>query len=349
MNDLSPEINHGEQAQEKSTIESGNLTNHHKRQRLYFESGQTAPRTLKDFINFLKTSQFDSEKEFYEIEIPVATSPITSDDVRKLTEFPFEFQLLQRGNNIVASTGTKEQPYAGEQDSQERANTRLYFHSHPSINPAVNTPSFSDLALTADEKKQLILAYPGGLMAFRRPIYNPITQMFSLDDVREILFHFCESSGIEVSDRPHQGLRSFFDLTDEEQVRFQREFTETTRMILREASWDDKDGVTEIMDAINLRKRIDADYPVIPSCLDNLDLKVLSEGQRKNISTLGHLIDDIWNRYGIFGTTHAQTNSYLEFLKDTLTEDLSKKGGIKAYRHSLEHLLAEVNKLKDKN
>ncbi len=80
------------------------------RQRLYFESGKAIPQTLRGFINFLRTVQFDPEKEFYEIEIPVATSPISAEDARALTTFPFEFQLLQRGVSIVALTGTREQP-----------------------------------------------------------------------------------------------------------------------------------------------------------------------------------------------------------------------------------------------
>lgn len=352
MEDINPEVNHGEQTQEiqgKSVIESDPATYRIKRTRLHFESGQVVPQTLRDFISFLRTAQFDPDKEFYEIEIPVTISPISAEDIRELTEFPFEFQLLQRGKNTVTSTGTREQPHTEEQNAQEKRDTKLYFHTHPSKKPFVNTPSFSDLALTTKGDSQLILAHPRGLMIFRRPIYNPLTQMFSLDDVREILLHYCEAKGIEISDRPHQGLRSFFDLTDEEQVQFQRQFTEETRMILREVSWDDKDGVAEIMDVVNLRKSIDPDYPVIPSCLDALDLKVLGEGQRKDISTFGGLIDAIRNKYGIFGTAHTQQDSYLGFLKDTLTNDMSKKGITKAYRHSLKRLLVEVGKLEGKN
>ena len=349
MQDANTEIDNETQTQEvreKSVMESDPETYRFKRTRLQIESEGTTPQTLRDFINFLKTSKFDPDKEFYEFEIPVAIFPISPEDIKELTEFPFEFQLLQRDENIVVSTGAREQPHAEEQDTQEKRDTKLYFHTHPSKKPFVNTPSFSDLALTTKDDSQLILAYPGGLMIFRRPIYNPLTQMYSLDDVREILLHYCEAKGIEIFDQPHKGLRSFFDLTDEEQVQFQRQFAEETRMILREVSWNDKDGVAEIIDVVNLRKSIDHNYPIIPSCLDTLDLKALSEDQRKNVSTLGGLIDAITNKYGIFGTSHPQTDSYLEFIKDTLTNDLSKKGITEEYKRFLEQLLIEVDKLK---
>lgn len=312
------------------------------RQRLYFESGKAIPQTLRDFINLLRTVQFDPEKEYHEFEIPVSASPIKSEDVRELTAFPFEFQLLERNGNIIASTGSREQPHAKEQNLDERKNTKLYLHTHPSV----NTPSFSDLALTGDNgERQLVLAHPGGLMVFRRPIYNPVTQMPSLDGVREILLHYCEAKGIEISDRPKQDLRGFFDLTDREQAEFERRFAENTKMIIAETSWDKSEGLTEIMDVINLKRRIDPDFPIIPSCLDNLHLGGLNETQQKRISNLGGLIDHIRNKSGIFGEDQVAKDSFAEFLRDTLTSDLAKEGTIEAYKHCLKQLLTEVSKL----
>jgi hypothetical protein len=48
--------------------------------------------------------------------------------------------------------------------------------------------------------------------------------------------------------------RRWSSLNKDEQIEYERKFAEETEVIVKEALWDDLDGVAEIMDLINLRR-----------------------------------------------------------------------------------------------
>lgn len=320
------------------------------RLRRNFESTETRPQTLGQFITYLRISKIDPRREFYEAEISVDTSPIEPQDIRGLPTFPFEFQITEQDGKIHVATGLEE---TVPKDVLKIKNAKMHLHSHPEIIDKkghiilVNTPSFSDLrAIFSDDNERIgVLVHSQGLMIFRRPIYNPLTQMPTLDDPREIEIAYCKSKGVYVEGRPTPGFRSFFDLSDEEQVELQRQFAEDTQIIIQEATWEDTKAVTDIMDVINLRKTIDSELPAISSCLDGISLGELTDSQANQLESLGGLIDTIRNKYGTFGDGKTPATDYIQLVKDILSQDLAKEETSGLYKEYVERLLSEANGL----
>lgn len=96
----------------------------------------------------------------------------------------------------------------------------------------------------------LVLAHGKGIMIYHRPFLDPVTKEKINKDSRDLMLTYCDSKNIALHKflRKNKKLRLWKDLSDDEQLKLERDFAERTGMILEEAEWEDKEGVDKIMD-----------------------------------------------------------------------------------------------------
>jgi len=219
-----------------------------QRIRLEIESGIDEPITVHKTVEFLKQHPIsDTEKFFCEFEI---SEKITPDEIRELLTLPFEVALTEQNGRVVLTTGTAHNTGSGDQYLERRDHSKLSFHTHPirESMPSANTPSFEDVYITdfADESTPLIVAAEGGIIVYTKPEGGR-------REAREVMLEYCDTKGVDIFNFRPIG-RKYEDLTVEERLTLQRQFAEDTGVIVEEATWDNPEGISKIMEYINLQR-----------------------------------------------------------------------------------------------
>ena len=101
-----------------------------------------------------------------------------------------------------------------------------------------------------------ILACETSIMIFSKPRTNDKKyKKYEDSEVRDIMMEYGQQSIPKVSifGLGTPGIR-WSSLNKDEQIEYERKFAEETGVIIKEALWDDLDGVAEIIELINLRR-----------------------------------------------------------------------------------------------
>jgi hypothetical protein len=213
--------------------------------------------TIQKVIDFLKSKEYDPEEHTFEFEI---TQKIEPADIQLLLQLPYEVALTERNNIVVLTTGGKTNIGAENDFLNRRDNSKLSLHTHKNTSnqQSINTPSFADIHCTefAKPSTPLLLAYKEGIMLYSKP--KPITDPENgkiTDDVKDIMLIYCESHGIDLFGYGlNPSLTQWDEIPRDKKISIQRQFAQDTGMIIKEALWEDKEGVEEIMKYVNLGK-----------------------------------------------------------------------------------------------
>lgn len=220
------------------------------------------PNSLEAVAHFLESQKFDVEKEYFHFEIDPALHPITAEAVQSLLSLSFEVALTEANGHVIVETGKEHSADGGPGFLERRDHSRLSMHTHPLPKKEgelpVNTPSFSDVYISefASKSTPLLLATPSGLMHYRKPVFNPLTKQPFTGEARDMMLGYSKHHGVDVFGFDTSGkLKRYWDLPEEEKVRFQRQFAEETGMIVAEALWGDSEGLKKLLEIINLREQ----------------------------------------------------------------------------------------------
>ena len=221
------------------------------RAKLGYELNNGHAYSLREATPHLQSQNFDPEREFFEFLLKGSVNP---SDIRNLTTLPYEVAITEADGRLVLSTGTKNNADGGDGYRERRDNSRTSFHTHPANGreTPVITPSFADIYISefVCDKTTLGLAHANGVMVYRKPFYDPDKNTSCEDkEARYVMLVYCENRGIDVFGG-RQGLKQYWDLSDAEQVKLQRQFAEETQMIVDEASWDDQNGLERVLSQI---------------------------------------------------------------------------------------------------
>lgn len=215
---------------------------------------------MNKVIEFLKNRDEISKEDYLkkpaeEYEISGEISP---DNLRSLVQLNFEIELTEENNKIVLSVGCEN---GGRlEEGERRDSSKLSFHTHTEKKGETtkNTPSFSDTYISSDASPTtpLVLAHGRGIMVYHKPFLDPVTKEKTNECSRDLMLTYCDSKSIALYKffRKNKKFRLWKDLSDDEQINFERDFAERTGMILEEAEWENKEGVKKIMDYINLKR-----------------------------------------------------------------------------------------------
>ena len=222
-----------------------------QRMKLGYDLNDRHVYSLRDAIPHLEGKQFNPEKEFFEFLIEGSVVP---EEIKALTTFPYEVAITEADGKLILSTGTINSADGGEGFRERRDNSRTSFHTHPANGGEIPviTPSFSDVYLSefAGDKTTLGLSHPNGIMVYRKPAYDPDTNTSCEDkEVRNVVLIYCKNRGIDVLGG-QEGLKRYWDLSDAEKVKLQRQFVEETKMIVDEASWNDQTSLERVLSQI---------------------------------------------------------------------------------------------------
>ena len=220
--------------------------------------------SLKSVVDFLRSKKFNPEKEFFHFEINPKINPVTAENIKSLISFPFEITLTESNGHIFIETGKEQETHGGPEYMQRRNYSRLSMHTHPIVKDGVlpsDTLSLPDIYVSeyASKETPLILASQSGIIHYRKPTFNPITNELFRGEARDILLTYCEHYGIDVfnffnASYPLQKkLKSFNDLSRDEKRKFLRKFSEETGMIISEALWGDTEKIAKLLAIINLK------------------------------------------------------------------------------------------------
>jgi hypothetical protein len=198
--------------------------------------------TLDEAVRNLRELQFNPESQSYELNI----TNVGLDSLRELSDLPYETVLTEAEGRLVLSTGLEHSGWLpGESYGDRTKISRISHHTHPSDDPAVPTPSFSDVWASEDcTQDSLTLSHTGGIIVYRKPIpardgiYPGYTKDLTANFGRREGFSFLPSI---------RGLRYFHSLSDAEQIGLQRKFAEEHEVIVREASWEDRRNALEVL------------------------------------------------------------------------------------------------------
>ncbi len=224
---------------------------------------QEKPRSsMKEAISFLKSEKFNPETNFYEFEI---LEEITAEDIKESLTLPYEIGLTEQENKIILSTGTKTTSGKEHQYLERVYHSRLSLHTHPiKDGKSLNTPSFGDIYTSdiAEKSTPLLLAHKGGLIHYRNPHILDGEEVNM--EAREIMLRYGRKHGVDILGYKQSdgNLRTWNNMDKDEQATFTREFACSTGVILKEASWEDTEGIKEILDIINLKKDASLNQPL---------------------------------------------------------------------------------------
>jgi hypothetical protein len=225
--------------------------------RLEYPLENEKPSSITDIAEFLLTNEFDFDENYYEFEL---SSEVTAEEIKMLLKLPFEVALTEKDGVLILTTGEAHYIWCDDDLRQRRDHSRVYLHTHPihENNPITNTPSFSDVYITdfIDDSTVQILACETSIMIFSKPrTTDKKYKKYEDLEARDIMMEYGQQSIPQVS---IFGLgmpgRRWSSLNKDEQIEYERKFAEETEVIVKEALWDDLDGVAEIMDLINLRR-----------------------------------------------------------------------------------------------
>jgi len=219
------------------------------RVKLGYELNDRHAYSLRDATPHLKSLQFNPEREYFEFLIAGEVNP---DYIKSLLTLPYEISLTEMNGRIVLTTGLKHENISEKDFINRRDNSKVSIHTHPVYGRKIllTTPSFADVSVSdlASKETTLGLVHANGLMVYRRPISDPGTaKSCKKTDVRDVMLTYCKNRGIDVFGFGRKELKQYEDLSYAEQVRLQRQFVEETKMIVDEASWDDKKGVERVL------------------------------------------------------------------------------------------------------
>ncbi len=243
--------------------------------RLGYELNNSNAYSLEQTVLHLQNQNFNPEREFFEFLLKESVNPICirylksfpylelllkeSIDpvcIRHLTNLPYEIAITEADGRLILSTGT-ELETGGEEGYMKRIqNPRISFHTHPAngIETPKTTPSFADVYTTdyARDKTTFGLADSKGIMAYRKPVYDPDTNTSIINkEARDVMLTYCKNRGVDIFGfGVREGLKKFWDLSDLEKTRLERQFAEDTQMIVDEASWEDKKGLERVISLI---------------------------------------------------------------------------------------------------
>ncbi|MBI2431062.1 MAG: hypothetical protein HYV39_03545 [Candidatus Levybacteria bacterium] len=218
-----------------------------------------APKPIGEIIAFLRRPAFHPEKTFYEHEV---LGEIKPDDIRNLLLLPFEVALTEKNNRVILSTGTQDDIGDDPDLLSRMRHSRLYLHTHPPLGEkrrGANAPSFSDaiVATYSGTTTPQIVAHEEGMMLYQGPSFDPITKQpfdSSLQDTRDLVFKFGEANGLDIFEYGlDPKLVNPMTLPFQEVAPITRRFTEEAKMIRKEASWGDEEGIAELMKFVNLK------------------------------------------------------------------------------------------------
>ncbi len=207
--------------------------------------------SLKDAAQHLRGMDFNPEREYFEF---LLKGKITSEGIKLLLSLPYEIAMTEANMKIVLSTGITSATGLERDYKYRRDNSRVSFHTHPvkGREVPVIAPSFSDVYVSefVSDKTILGLAHENGIIAYKRPAFDPDTNTFCEDkEARDVMLIYFENRGIDIFGG-QEGLKQYWDLSDAEKVKLQRQFAEETQMIIDEASWEDQRSLERVLSYI---------------------------------------------------------------------------------------------------
>lgn len=258
----------------------------------------------------------ESEKaSIKSFEINPRSNPISAEELRQLTAFPFEFSVHEVNGNVRVTTGEEHHPSDPDKIGVPK-DTSLYSHSHRKTSNNVFI-SFFDVFITArvGSRAQQVLITREGLVVYKRPQFDPIRNTPTDESPRELMSDWGNQHGIDFFGiNPQEDAKRFIDLPDEEKMQIAKDYARDTHMVVMETRWEDTEGVVKVLDAINMRAVItDNKAPKLPSVLDNfnVDLDSLDEDgpQRATIKTIAQHIDYVkYKKGGLFRDRNMRQN-----------------------------------------
>lgn len=226
-----------------------------KREQLGYLESKENSSSMEDVFEFLKKETFDSNTKYYEVEID---GEIKAEDVKNLLQLPYEISMTEHNGKVLLSTGTEKEALIEHQAMERRYQSKLNLHTHIGEKDGrfLNAPSFSDVYISdfASEQTPLLLVTNAGILHYKKPT---ILEGKEVDkEARDIMLFYCQKKGVDVFgfDDNNFYLKQWRNLTYEEKIKLQREFLEDTGMIVKEAKWEDTEGIKELMDIINLKR-----------------------------------------------------------------------------------------------
>ncbi len=268
--------------------------------------------------------QEDNQNQRFEISPEI--NPITPDSVKQLINLPWEFSIHEDSGNLVLAVGKKGNPQSSD-ELEIPEDTRLFLHTHSSTSD--NTfLSMADIFNTGryGRNAQLILATKQGLVVFTRPQHDPLREAPTRESPRELMYEWGKRNNVDFYGSGDNSERqNFFKMEEDEQIKTARRFCEDHKMIVREVDWEDSEGVSEIFEAINLRKTIsNNESPRIPSLADKIDQKIeelgLEYAQQATLKAAIKHFDAIMNRQGVLYYKHDMRAAWRDFAHKLLEE-----------------------------
>jgi len=214
--------------------------------------------TMSEIVSFLQQQKFNYRKEYYKFLLDVAKNPISAKDIQAAVSLPFEVSLTEQKGRVILVTGDEDQSAGDPGNIDRRNSSRLSMHTHPLSRDGsadVVTPSFSDVYISefAGPTTPLLLAHAEGLIHYRKPSYDPINKQLFDGEARDAMLIYGEAHGIDVFGFDRGRLKSYFSMSNEEKVVFQRRFAEETKMIIQEANWNEVEKIANMMNIVNLK------------------------------------------------------------------------------------------------